>query len=85
MDGNHPHWAVLRDEGPYYYRMAHAPNFHEEREKMNEDIALEQMPLIDDRGWLEAAEAAVDGGESAFESLEVLSISMAECLCSILS
>lgn len=59
-------------------------NFHEEREKMNEDIALEQMPLIDDRGWLEAAEAAVDGGESAFESLEVLSISMAECLCSIL-
>ena len=24
-------------------------NFHEEREKMNEDNALEEMPLIDDR------------------------------------
>jgi len=59
-------------------------NFHEEREKMNVDAELEEMPLIDERGWLETADAVVDGGESAFESLEVLSLGMAECLCSIL-
>lgn len=56
-------------------------NFHEEREKINREIEDDSWDDDIAQGALETAQDSVDAGDRVLDSLNLVSVGLAECIC----